>query len=775
MSLETVLIAPIGSWLWSTFTGKIADQTGKIIDSTGKIIYQKIDWQHASELYRGEMQLLYGDMQIFGMNKPKPLVDIFTDVFLLDKPSSSRRIGINDFQSYSIDPGWDRYKAIDLVQKNERLLVLGKPGAGKSTFLKHLVLECTTGKLDAIPIFISLKAWADSGLELMHFMAQQFAICAFPNAIPFINQILNEGRALVLFDGLDEVNFEQGIRDKITNSVRDFSNQYTRSRCIITCRTAANEYQFERFVYCELADFNLDQMITLVTQWFGENKEKRNLFLADFQKDENYRLRDLGRTPLLLTLLCLMFDDTMEFPSRRAELYQEAIDALLKRWDSSRNIKRTPYQSLTLIQKQQMLSHIASETFDNGQLFIHELDLANKIIDYIQNLPIAKNMGEIDGVGIIKSIEAQHGLIIERSYRVYSFSHLTFHEYFASRFFADHPSDYTFNRIIGHAWDNRWHEVLALTISMLDKYNAEIFFASFYRVLRNLINNNAELYPFIAWMREKSFIDSSYDNILTRMIYLKIFVITSVLYEFLNTHVIFFKLSLDIIEDATKSKKIPYYKDDTKSVLEDLSISNKKIILLAKSIICDMATNKSDIYTENIMRSAIRFGRELERVSMLPYVTKLDIVPLIQTLSKVSNIKFDSFIANVSPEIITSRSLTGVLLWSRMFATNEVRNTVDLEYTRLKQIWSEAVKNNPSIFSKKLPLLKFPRKNARSETWNKFESDLWKILVSNGVISEIGLYDIRSFYNYLNANEIFMECLNLANVFGRDYIRSNNF
>jgi len=142
-------------------------------------------------------------------------------------------------------------------------------------------------------IFVSLKAWADSGLALMPFLTQQFAICTFPNAQPFIEHILAEGQAMVLFDGLDEVNLEQGTRERITREVRDLADQYPRSRCVITCRTAASDYQFERFAYCELADFTEDQMRTFVEGWFRRDEAKRVAFLAEFAKAEHDRLRDL--------------------------------------------------------------------------------------------------------------------------------------------------------------------------------------------------------------------------------------------------------------------------------------------------------------------------------------------------------------------------------------------------------------------------------------------------------------------------------------------------
>lgn len=128
---------------------------------------------------------------------------------------------------------------------------------------------------------------------------------------------MKEGLSIVLFDGLDEVNLEGGVRNRINNEVREFSNHYRRSHCVITCRTAANDYQFEHFSYCELADFTRDQMHIFVKNWFQKDKIKCEAFITEFTKNKYKRLIDLSRTPLLLTLLCLSFEETMM--SLRAE------------------------------------------------------------------------------------------------------------------------------------------------------------------------------------------------------------------------------------------------------------------------------------------------------------------------------------------------------------------------------------------------------------------------------------------------------------------------
>ncbi len=46
----------------------------------------------------------------------------------------------------------------------------------------------------------------------MPYLVEQFDICGFPDAAPFVEQLLKQGKAIVLFDGLDEVNIEDNQR-----------------------------------------------------------------------------------------------------------------------------------------------------------------------------------------------------------------------------------------------------------------------------------------------------------------------------------------------------------------------------------------------------------------------------------------------------------------------------------------------------------------------------------------------------------------------------------
>lgn len=107
--------------------------------------------------------------------------------------------------------------------------------------------------------------------------------------------------------------------------------------------------------------------------------------LSELNKNEP--IKELATIPLLLTMLCLAFDETMSFPANRAELYKEALDALLKKWDSSRSIKREDiYRHLSPRRKESMFSQIAASTFEKDEYYLPQRVLENKIASYIRKL-----------------------------------------------------------------------------------------------------------------------------------------------------------------------------------------------------------------------------------------------------------------------------------------------------------------------------------------------------------------------------------------------------
>lgn len=434
------------------------------LSNAGKGYVSKLEYQHKA-------------MRIFGMSRPVPLRSIYTQVNILEKITSQNRATIEylnkNFNRYEKSFGKKQttIEGIRAINTLDKCIVLGKPGAGKTTFLKYILLQTLDNKLahKYLPIFIGLKDWSDSNKSLIDFVVDQFNNFGLPDRVNFIKKILMTGKCLILLDGLDELSGNITIEYAISQII-NFIDQYNENRFVISCRIAAYNYCFQNFTDIEIADFTDNQIQEFVNNWFKENITKAQLCWEKIE--QNKSIKELATIPLLLTMLCLAFEENMDFPLSKSELYKDALDALLKKWDSSRNIKRgNPYCKLPIQHKERLFSRIAETTFNNNEYFFPKNTLVKYIADYIKNLTdFDEHALERDSEEILKSIEAQHGIFVERAKGIYSFSHLTFQEYFAAKFIAGKNTGKFLSSIVEkHLFDDGWREVFIILATMLEE------------------------------------------------------------------------------------------------------------------------------------------------------------------------------------------------------------------------------------------------------------------------------------------------------------------
>jgi predicted NACHT family NTPase len=481
-----------------------------------------------------------GTMRILDMTQPIDSGAIYTDVNILERVAGKTRREIQEMMADCGAEGFDRFflgnvkqqrvPGLDAVLDKRQLMILGRPGAGKTTFLKRLAIECLNGKFlaDRLPIFVTLKEFAETEGKpgIVEFMARLVNLQPDsavknkfkprPGDVGFgrspLHIALRSGRGLVLLDGLDEV--MEKDHDRVIREIREFAEQYSQNHIVITCRIAAREYIFQQFTEVEMADFDDNQIQSFADKWFKtkENDPESTTGAMFWQELESRKpVKELAANPLLLTLLCLEFDNSSAFPQSRSELYDRALNVLLSKWDGQRRIQRGEevYKGLSLKRKETLLGQLAMYTFDRGDYFFKEKVATQQIEQYIRNLPGAKEDPaalEVDSRAVLKSIESRHGLLSERATGIYSFSHLTFQEYFTAKNILDlsNPAaqEKNLDQLVKHIGEERWKEVFLLVVEGLD--NADYLLRLMKERIDSMLIDETEIQLMLSWAQQKS-------------------------------------------------------------------------------------------------------------------------------------------------------------------------------------------------------------------------------------------------------------------------------
>ncbi|MGK7891938.1 MAG: NACHT domain-containing NTPase [Leptolyngbyaceae cyanobacterium] len=463
-----------------------------------------------------------GTMRVLDMEQPIGIGDIYTSVNILEKLSGRRRLALADLWQDCDLENFDRFHlgrvtqkrvpGLEAVDRYDELMILGKPGAGKTTFMKRLATLCNQGEFlaDHVPVFVTLKEFAEAEGKpsLRTYIGEQCYPRTRQENAESVVQTLMAGQVLVLLDGLDEVlETEHG---RVLQAIKEATQTFRSCHFVITCRIAAREYTFEQFTEVEMADFNPEQIAEFATKWFKakDDPQKSKTFIQRLENNEP--IQELATNPLLLTLLCLVFGDAADFPSNRAELYKEGLDILLKKWDAKRNIERDQvYKKLSLKRKEDLLSQLAFKTFECGDYFFKQGVVEQHIVEYIRNLPGASEDEEVlllDSEAVLKSIEAQHGLLVERARHIYSFSHLACHEYFVAKQITSPTAklSQSLENFVTHVTEKRYREVLFLVLEMLPEADADSFLKLIKQQVDQLLVNDPKLQEILAWVLAKA-------------------------------------------------------------------------------------------------------------------------------------------------------------------------------------------------------------------------------------------------------------------------------
>lgn len=389
-----------------------------------------------------------------------------------------------------------------VLSESPSFAVVGGAGSGKSTLLNVLAIAYAEDDVEKLfglkesrlPIFFNLKEFSEAKpLPVILTDALNSSGCSIK--VDFIETQLKTGRCLILLDGLDET--PEYLRKKeIIPWIQRMIAAYPQNRYIISSREAEwNERRVPGLPKITIRELSWSQIISIINKWESKlrpsNNHNNNNDSSNYpqcslsqllEEKDSSEVRELAKSPLLLTLMIILNENRISIPTRKHELYTIFIKVLLTEWEDSKNIN--------LLQMEDSANEIEYRLRYFGELSLFLLENKYESIDL--NISTIRNKCESLLIDInnqhraslkifLSNIYKRTGLITEVSDTKYSFVVRGFLEFLAAYAITNYNPNYP---TLKYCNDESWFETISHISAMI--HDPE----SFFNDLANISSSN---------------------------------------------------------------------------------------------------------------------------------------------------------------------------------------------------------------------------------------------------------------------------------------------
>ncbi|MFF7626915.1 HEAT repeat domain-containing protein [Streptomyces cyaneofuscatus] len=392
----------------------------------------------------------------------------------------------------------------------ERTVLLGDPGGGKSALMRYLTLLLTRGEPEEaprplrglVPLMVELRQYADdrwrhSGFEdFLDHRHSDFGLGVPPSVR---ERLLAEGRAWVVFEGLDEI-FDPQVRAEATDRMAAFSDRWPAARITVTSRVIGYQRAVldgAGFAHFKVQDLDEERISAFLDRWYrsalaDDPLRAKELAQRMTSATENSRpLEEMAGNPLLLTILAII-GSRRALPNNRREAYEQAVAVLVEHWDRTAKLLTVPsapaaaavLDALGPPERLELLRLLASRMQEGHSGIagnhLHVRDLEGAFGDYLGQRGVPRVQAVPAARAMVTQLHERNFILAHYGGQIYGFVHRAFLEYLAAADIAYRyqeegrwtPDELIEEVVAARAADPAWHEALLLLIGQLDSADA---------------------------------------------------------------------------------------------------------------------------------------------------------------------------------------------------------------------------------------------------------------------------------------------------------------
>ncbi|WP_339156581.1 NACHT domain-containing protein [Actinomadura luteofluorescens] len=358
-------------------------------------------------------------------------------------------VGVVDIRALYIPLQYEednrRKDVYERMNQAVRMVLLGGPGAGKSLFLKHVLLQwVNANRNDRVPVLVELHQCNSFAGNLRDLIAAEFEKGALKKSGLFVDRALHAGKLEIFFDGLDEVGRDEQAR--VVKELNDFARMYSECKIVVTCRTTAYYGQLDADYeqVLRIAQFDDASIQRFLKKWpeIGGSEGVNRVFSA---LRSNPELMGLARNPLVLTIISYLqsgdrVDVVGPLPTSRAQFFQVTVTHLL---DRDRLLGRKFVSgNYPIGRKLLVLEKIALALQENSTAHGDRLEIdSDKVLELVETLLPGFDLGSEHASRLLEEIVNRSQLLValNRAQSRFAFAHLVLQEYLAAHALSGSP------------------------------------------------------------------------------------------------------------------------------------------------------------------------------------------------------------------------------------------------------------------------------------------------------------------------------------------------